>query len=397
MQYIVTQFEAGPPQLLSRNFDMPDRASIPKPIWLAVCFFCGAITSHVAFAQPIYPQATKVDQAVNTLMEQRHLVGVAIGLIENDRVVYSKGYGKANIANAEQLSEQSILNWASNSKPVMAVLALQLVQEKLLDLDQPLAGYLPDLPEQLSKITTRQLLCHQSGIPHYTNGKVIPAEQHVHSDKELDPLVAINRFAKSPLIFESGTRTEYSSHAYVLLSAVVQSAGREPIAQQLERRITKPLGLASFQLDLPLESQTNWVKSYSRVDESHHEVPDYAHYWKHGAGGYKSNVRDFAAFALALMTGQLLSEEMTGQMWTRQKTLDARESNYGLGVVVEGAGRELKISHNGSQDETKTRMVLYPNRRLGVVVMCNTQPCDPSEISTAVLTSLKKVDSSPSR
>lgn len=337
-----------------------------------------------------FAQATKIEAAVNKLMQEKNLVGVAVGLIQDGQIVYTSGFGKANIATGEDVTPDSVFNWASNSKPVMAVLAMQLVQNKMLDLDAPINNYLPQLPEQLQKITTRQLLCHQSGIPHYTNGKIISTQQKVTVQDELDPLIAVNRFILSPLIFDPGTKTDYSSHAYVLLSAVVQCVGRQPIDQQLEERIVQPLKLSSFQLDLPPANQSHWVKAYQNIFQSHIELPDTAHFWKHGAGGYKSNIQDFVKFARALMNRELIDQATTSLMWTNQTTLDGNASNYGLGVVVEGNGPSLKISHNGSQEETKTRMVIYPNRREGVVVMCNSQPCDPGLITTAIFESLRK-------
>lgn len=335
-------------------------------------------------------QASKIEVAVKQLMREKNLVGVAVGYIQDGKVVYTSGFGKANLATGEDVTQYSIFNWASNSKPVMGILALQLVQNKMLDLDAPIRVYLPQLPEHLHTITTRQLLCHQSGIPHYTNGKIISTRQKVTPQDELDPLIAINRFILSPLIFAPGTKTDYSSHAYVLLSAVVQAAGRQPIDQQLDERIVRPLNLTSFQLDLPRDNQTNWVKAYQSLFQSPIELPDTAHFWKHGAGGYKSNIQDFASFARALMNRELIDQATTSLMWTNQTTLDGKSSNYGLGVLVEGKDNTLKVSHNGSQEETKTRMVIYPNRGEGVVVMCNSQPCEPSLISTAVFESLKK-------
>ena len=62
----------------------------------------------------------------------------------------------------------------------------------------------------------------------------------------------------------------------------------------------------------------------------------------------------------------------------------------GLGVYVGGEGPTLKISHSGSQDETRTQMILYPNQGHGVVVMCNTQGAKPVKISTAIFSALNK-------
>ena len=341
-------------------------------------------------AQEVFVHARAVDEAVTAEMERQKIVGAAIGIIRDAKVVYTKGYGLADVESGEPVTEATVFNWASNCKPVMAIAAMQLVQSGELDLDLPIETYLPALPDAMKPITTRQLLCHQSGIPHYSNGKVIPTGEKAGPGDELDPEKSLRRFLKSPLIFEPGTQKDYSSYAYVLLSAVVQAAGKASIVDQLKARITQPLDLASFQFDLPFNGQENWVKSYKIKDGQPVPVGEYAHFWKHGAGGYKSNIGDFARFALALGNRELINEETSATMWTRQKTLKQVETDFGLGVLVSGRERGLKVSHSGSQDETRTRMVIYPNQGHGIVVLCNTRDCDPGKISTAIYAAMRR-------
>lgn len=342
-----------------------------------------------ALAQARFARAAAVDRAATAELERQKLVGLAIGVIQGGEVVYTQGYGAARLQPRVAATRASVFNWASVSKPVVAVLALQLVERGKLKLDRPIGDVLPDLPARLRPITARQLLCHQSGIPHYANGLVIPGGLRASPARELDPLQALRRFSRSPLLFEPGAKYSYSSYAYVLLSAVVQAAGKQPIALQLERRITGPLKLSSFQLDVARKAQADWVSGYRLVGGEPRLIKDYAHAWKHGAGGFKSSVLDLARFAAALGRGALLEAETRRSMWTRQKTRDGEATRYGLGVQVSGSGRALKVSHNGSQDETRTRMVIYPAQGHGVVVMCNTQGANPGRISTAIYKALE--------
>ena len=354
----------------------------------------------LGMGQSTFVHSKAVDAAVTAEMGRQKIVGAAIGIIQNSSVVYTKGYGWSDLKSHTPVTDETIFNWASNSKPLISIAALQLTQRGQLNLDKPIVSYCPNLPAQLQQITTRQLLCHQSGIPHYSNGTVIPSRKDKNSNQtfdpsekydELDPMNSLQRFILSPLIFESGTKTDYSSYAYVLLTAVVQSAGNEPIESQLNNRIIHRLNLTSFQLDLPADNQpSNWTQAYRITNGKPVAVPDYAHFWKHGAGGYKSNVQDFSRFATALANSDLIDPQMSAAMWTRQSTSDGKASRYGLGVVVSESGDALKISHNGSQDETRTRMVIYPNRQHGIVVMCNTQGCEPSEITTAIYSAIRK-------
>jgi hypothetical protein len=109
-----------------------------------------------------------------------------------------------------------------------------------LDLDRDVRAYVPEFPAQSSTITARQLLCHQGGIVHYTNGPVVaspPRTDRAHPHE--DAVDAVATFALSPLVNEPGTQYSYSTHGYVLLGAVVQRAGGEPYEQQVLARIAQ--------------------------------------------------------------------------------------------------------------------------------------------------------------
>jgi CubicO group peptidase (beta-lactamase class C family) len=306
----------------------------------------------------------KIDAAVAAQMAEQKLVGVSIGVIRGGKIVYLKGYGFADKATKTPCDTKTVINWASNSKPLAGVLAMQLVDAKKLDLDADVRKYVPEWPDKGRVITTRQLLCHQSGIPHYANGKIVPADT---VRPGLDPVHAVDRFAKSPLIFDPGTKTAYSSHAFVLLSAVIQRAGGEPYDDQLRQRIVEPLKMNSLVPDGPSKGKANWATGYTVLGPA----PEEEHAWKFGAGGSKSNVEDFAKWAAGLLDGKLVSERSRTAMWTKQTLADGRETNYGLGFVVETRGGTLTVSHNGGQPETATRMVLDVAAKNGIVVMTN--------------------------
>ncbi len=268
---------------------------------------------------------------------------------------------------------------------------MQLVEKKLLDLDEDVRTYVPEFPDKGSKITVRHILCHQSGIPHYANGKVIPTIRKYPADKPfLDPVTALDRFNQSPLLFTPGKKVDYSSYAYLLLSAVVQKAGKQPFDEQIRERIAKPLGLRSLQLDLDFTGQPDWATGYVQTkDKQIKPAAEDAHYWVHGAGGYKSNVADFARWAKGVVNQELLSADSYKQMWTAQKTIDGKPTDRGLGFTLSDQGG-LKVSHNGLHREVTTRMVLYPRQRDGVVVMCNCDFVKPAEISTAIFSALNE-------
>lgn len=360
----------------------------------------------------------RVDQAVAEEMKRQKLVGVTIGVIENGQVVYVKGYGWADREAEVEMKPSTVINWASNSKPLAAVIAAQLVREGRLDLDADIRQYVPDFPDKGHPLTTRQLLCHQSGFPHYSNGKIIPGEalasrfsdpatiqqaekpetnqQAITPDlADLDPAIAVRRFVNSPLLHVPGDVEDYSSYAYILLSAVLQAAGNESWHRQVQRRIAEPMKLTSLQLDIPLQTphslqQGLWARGYRQLESGAiRSVPDVAHYWKYGAGGYKSDSRDFSRWAAGLLGDDLMDSKSKQDFWRPQVLADGKVGSYGLGFTVDGEGERRRVAHNGSQDETKTRLVLYPEQRRGVVVMSNCNHADVGRVTTAIFGALQ--------
>ena len=351
-----------------------------------------AIIVQAASAQELTPlELRRVDAAVRKEMKRTGAVGVAIGLIRNGRIVYLKGYGLADRERGKPVTTRTCFNWASNSKPLMAVAAMQLYESGRLDLDADVRKYVPEFPKKKHTVTVRHLLCHQSGIPHYRNGPVVPTDRcYCRAFPGLDPVVSLDRFNRSPLIYRPGDRTTYSSYAYVLLSAVVQRAGRRASREQIESRISAPLGLRSLQLDMPFPLQDNWAAGYVKRSGRVRRSDEQANYWKHGAGGYKSNIEDFARWAAALLGERLLKKKSKAVMWQVQKLRNGKPTRWGLGFTLTKTGNALTISHNGSQPETRTRLRITPKTKDGFVMLCNSSFVNPLKFEQTVMQALKQ-------
>lgn len=374
---------------------------LPLCCLLNLAAICGALDAVAAAAQPkplSKSTVAAVDEAVDAERQRQQVVGVAVGVIRHGEVVFTKGYGFADWENQVPVTTQTVFNWASNCKPLAAVAAMQLVQKKKLDLDLDVRKYVPEFSPNGPAITVRQLLCHQSGLPHWKNGRVVPSpDLDADALASIDPLMSIRRFSESPLLFEPGARESYSSYGYILLSAVIERAGGEPFFTQIERRIAKPLGLDSLQLDTAA-SQPNWAVGYTRTSvrvlggqpaaAPVGRAPEYAHAWKAGAGGFKSNIDDFAKWAAALLNGRLVSKSIEKQMWTPQKTSNDSPTEMGLGFFIGRWEGSPTIYHSGDQAEVATHLVLFPKPKNGIVVLCNCGYAKASQISEAVATAL---------
>jgi CubicO group peptidase (beta-lactamase class C family) len=267
-----------------------------------------------------------------------------------------------------------MFRWASISKPVAAVAAMQLALAEKLDLDRDVRSYVPEFPEKPWPITARQLLCHQGGVVHYTNGKVVRTKtQYDRVHPFADSVVALDMFKESDLVAEPGTTFSYTTHGYMLLGAVVQRAGEAPFAEQVRRRIAEPARMTTFQPDYQWVEIPHRAVGYRKLGDAVSPTTNTDVSWKLPGGGFISTVGDLARFTTALMDDTLLPAEARERMWTNQERRDGKSTGYGLGFGVSVVDGKRRVAHSGSQEKTRTLMQFFPDERIAVVLMTNSE------------------------
>lgn len=332
-----------------------------------------------------------VDEAVVQQIERQKAVGVAVGVILEGKVVYLQGYGFEDRENQIPVSMNSMFRWASISKTLTAIAAMQLVEKGQLDLSADVRTLVPEFPDKGTSITVQDLLCHQSGIVHYTNGPVVRTQGSYDSDHPFESVViALDTFKDSPLLFKPREKYSYSTHAYILLSAVVERAGHKRFADQISERIIQPLKLDSLQPDYQWVEIPNRAVGYNLRSGLPKPSTNTDVSWKLGGGGYISTVGDLSDYAAAIINGKLLRKDTWGLVSTVQATSGGMPTPLGLGFFIDGTGPQLRLAHDGSQEKSKTRMVMYPMQRRGVVVMSNSENVNPGEFTTAVFGALSQ-------
>lgn len=338
--------------------------------------------------------AARVDPLVEAEIERRSLVGAAVGIIDDGRVAYLQGYGYEDREAGEPVTLATRFRWASISKTLTAVAAMQLVEQGMLDLDRNVRDYVPEFPNKGATITARQLLCHQAGIVHYSNGPVV---RTVRTYDALHPfesvILALDTFKDSALLAAPGERFSYTTHGYILLSAVVERAGKQPFAEQVAERIAKPARMTQLAPDYQWKPIPHRAVGY-RMEKAGDAPPSVVRStdtdvsWKLGGGGYVSAVRDMARYAAALARGELLSDASREAMWKPALTASQQPTSYGLGFQILGDAGDRRIAHGGSQEKTRTYLMIHPATRNGVVVLSNSEYADPQSIASRLFDEL---------
>ena len=156
--------------------------------------------------------------------------GLAVLVRINGRIVYEGAAGMADRIRGVQITGKTTFELASASKPLTASAVLKLVEAGSIYLDDSAKKWLPDLPNDWSEITVRDLLTHQSGIPDYMVGMAIRDAPRLLDGLTNEMLTA--RWRASPaLLFTPGSRSQYSNSNFVLLAEIVAIASGRPFAQ----------------------------------------------------------------------------------------------------------------------------------------------------------------------
>lgn len=357
--------------------------------WLVVAAVMPGVapaqTAAAPTAQPVIAPAgpATVDRSataraiVKKVFDEQKLVGLSVVVAQNGEPVFEQHLGFEDREKQIAAGPQTMYRWASISKPVTATAAVLLLQSGKFELDADVRGLVPEFPKQPSGwvVTPRQLLGHQGGIVHYTNGKVVAlpvpkTPEHPYADV----IRALDTFKESPLVCEPGTKYSYTTHGYILLSAAVERAAGVRFATLVKDWIANSADMKTFRPDYQWEKIDHRAVGY-RKNEKGETVrsTDTDVSWKLGGGGFISTVGDLSKFSTTLMSGQLVNPEMFALMRTPQKLKDGTPTTYGMGLSIGTLRGKATASHSGSQEKTATMMLMVPDEKLSVAIMCNTE------------------------
>jgi len=315
--------------------------------------------------------AATLDELVPALMAELHVPGVAIALIQDRRLVWSRGYGVRNAQTREPVTPDTVFEAASMSKPIFGLLALQLVERGRLDLDRPLATTAPEqlLPEQPERrrVTARMALSHTSGFPHWRPG----------GEEREGPI---------PLRFMPGSRFSYSGEGIFYLQRVLERVTGQPLDAWATRDLFTPLGLTAtgFAWSPALGARQ---ASGHRDDGTVLTTSKYLH--PNAAYSLYTTAEDYARLLLEVMKAErgeskLLAQASAREALAHQVRLDARDPVerpgaargtavfWGLGWSL-NATEQGDIAHHGGSNMTGFRCFsqFSPTRGTGLVILTN--------------------------
>ncbi len=365
------------------------RSGIFAPL-LLVLFLSSLFTPPAARAVtlPALPVATQAALAA-TLAERAAAINAPGAILAVERAGYAPwvgAYGRADLAQNLPMEPVSQMRVASLTKPYVAVVTLQLVQEGWLALDQSVGHWLPGLVPGGERVTVRHLLSHTSGLPEYMTGgfvgRVRRAPERVYMPQEL-----VAEALTRPRQFTPGAagRWAYSNTNYILLGLIIEAVTGNSLETELQQRIIAPLGLSHTAMAPARATAEGLARGYVRQNDYSELNMSFA--W--AAGGLTSTAEDTLRFGRALFGGQLLRPEYLALM---RSYVAAGRDAYGLGLMrtsfpAIGNGE----GHTGGLAGYRSVVWHLPEQGLTIVVLVNRYEADPQRIAAAVARLLVQV------
>jgi serine-type D-Ala-D-Ala carboxypeptidase/endopeptidase len=318
---------------------------------------------------------------IEYLMKTANVCGVAVSVFNENKPVFTKTFGLADVPKHVPLNTSSVMYGASLSKMVFAYIVMQLVQEKTLDLDKPLVQYLDsplvdykmkqwkgyqDLRDdnRYKKITARMCLSHTTGFPNW---------RWFEPDQKL-------RIKTDP-----GTRYNYSGEGIYLLQFVIEKIIKEDYETLSEERVFKPLGMTNTSQIWQTRFDENLCYGHNAKGEPY---PRKRRNDPNATGSMNTTLADFTKFYEALMGAKGLTKASFDEMTRVQIRIKSERQfgplasvdstgnenialGYGLGVGVFQTPYGRGFFKEGHDDGWQNYTVCFPDRKIGIVILTN--------------------------
>ena len=295
------------------------------------------------------------------LITKARVPGLQVALIREGKIVWHGSYGVRSFKTGDPVTDDTIFEAASLTKPFFAYYVMKLVDQGVLSLDKPLLSYMPrTLVEQglghsldekgfrldwLEKITARHVLSHSAGTPHGERGKPYP------------------------LFFEPGTKWKYSADGYFFLQKAVELLKGDKLENLMEREILDPLGMT--------RSCLVWKDAYEKTMANGHgffgQPEDFRRRTEaHAAATLYTTAEDYAKFVCAVLNGDGLRPETHTEMLTSQIDMDkAKGLGWSLGFGVQTDANGQAIWQWGDYGIFRNYIIAYPAPKTGVIYFAN--------------------------
>lgn len=346
-----------------------------------------ASLSLIAACASVSAQELPLETAIDSIMTAEGLdhgvPALGVSVVADGKVVFQRAYGYADQSTRRAATVATPFNIASLTKPFTSAVAMQLVAEEKIDLQDRVAAYLPSLPPRYDDLTVYQLLTHTSGIAR-------DLRLDNFDDPDADEYRA--RLDTAGPSAPPGTRFEYSNTGYAVLGWLIEAVEDEHLGQVFERRLFAPLGMHQARYRASLEEDPMRARPHAMRDGS--PVP--AAYISGGfaSGGMSMSTSDASAVGKALQEQRFLPVGFEDEVWSPARLafgdpveleMFEEAASYGFGWFLASYDGRRLYTHGGGIEGYSANLYHFPDERLTIVVLANSKQRDDGVAPVDVL------------
>ncbi|PLS78136.1 MAG: hypothetical protein CYG59_19780 [Chloroflexi bacterium] len=342
--------------------------------------------------------AAELQRILDQTVADGQIPGAVLSVSVAGQAPWNGASGVADRGQNRPMEPHTNVRIASISKIFTAVVVLQLAEAGVIDLDAPLARYVPNLVPNDNVITVRNLLNHTSGLYDYLEDRNFQAQAYERPERVIPPTELVTYATRFAPAFPpaSANNWDYSSTNFVLLGMVVEAATGNSLAQEMRQRIFAPLGLKQTYFPSDEQVPPTAARGYrGNIDQT-----DVAMSFAFATANVVSTADEVRRFAEALVNGKLLQPAMLEQMFTfvngkGQYNMPALE--YGLGIMrnqlpvgpgPNGAARppaaSTVVGHIGGFAGFRSAVWSTPGGEIIIALGVNQGATDPNLLATRV-------------
>jgi CubicO group peptidase (beta-lactamase class C family) len=365
---------------------------------ITILFFNAVKAQDTAFKEPI----ALIDTWIEAQLAFEKIPGVSVAIIKDQQLVWSKGYGYADVENKLPMKAETICSICSISKLFTSVAIMQLWEQGKLRLDDSVSMYLPDFKvKQMYEsvpITIRGLLTHSAGLPRESDQPYWTWPFNFPTEKEIN-----DRLDDQSTLYPSSREFQYSNLGMALLGQIVAKVSGMPYEQYVQEKILKPMGLTNTRPYMPKELYGSALaKGYGGLSREGNRrlMPFFQANGIAAAAGFTSTVVDLGKFAqwqnrlYKSKTPEVLKPSTLREM-QRVQWYDPNggANNWGLGFVVSNESGRTIVGHGGSCPGYRSIIDLDPKSGIGVAVFSNAAGVSPEKFADGIFKILDKYSS----
>ena len=357
---------------------------------LHILFVLQLTVGNYLFAQQQLPE--RMDSLFNSFLKAGE-PGGAVLIAKNNKIIFSKGYGVADINTKEAITTHTSFNLGSISKTFVSNAILILQQREQLSVDDDLEKYFPDFKNKdiAQKVQIKHLLSHVSGLPDCR--EVSKNTTFYLTADDAQNFAPIQQ--TDTLVFEPGSKFEYSNPAFNGLALIIEKITGIKWQDFVKKEIFAKAGMKESDITDGAHPETGVSHGYENANGFFKEL-DYGEeptFCASGNGGVWSSVNDLFKYYLALMKSAFLDKEIISnsmRVKNFENWSDTAKPFIGYSwFVTKTFDGQHRIGHTGSQGGFRTNFQFVPSRNIFVTMLFNT-PQDVDAIMTKIEMILKE-------